>query len=192
MQETRDVEQTLATIRRLMERGRQYEAITARGALLAGLAALAASAGLWTWARHDHRAFLLTWLAVAAAAASWTLVAALRHSRRTGASWISAQARSVGLAVLPAYVVAAVLTVLLAPAHPWLLPPTWMLLHGTAVLATWYHAPPRLVRLGVAFLVVGAALAFVDLDPHVEMALGFGVLNLLHALVARRRPDAAD
>lgn len=193
MHDPGDVERTLATIRRLMERGRHYEAISARGALLAGLAAFLASAALYRFAPESNAAFLGTWAAVALGAASWTAFSAVGSARGgTDERGLTAQARSVLMAVLPAYAVAGVLTAVLARGHADLLPPTWMLLHGTAILATRYHAPERLVRLGVAFLAAGTLFAFVDVDRHVEMAASFGLINLVHAALAWGRSAQAD
>jgi hypothetical protein len=189
VQDEQDVEQTLAVIRKLMERGQRYEAVTGRGALVAGVVALAACA-LLEWGPWGPRpdAFVATWLVIALAAAAWTGLPALRASRRETRR-VSPQAISVGLAVVPAYVAAAVLTAVLWRAgYVDLLPPAWMLLHGVAILATSYHAPERLVRLGVAFLVLGALTAFVALDRDLEMALSFGALNVAYGALALARP----
>jgi hypothetical protein len=182
MKDVRQAEETLAVIRRLMERGQRYEAITARGALVAGLAALGTSAAC-AWLEASDRAFLLAWLGVAAVSAAWVVLPALVGTRATAGRWGSPQARAVGVAVLPPYVAGAVLTALLVRAGlADLLPATWMLMHGCAILATWHHAPRRLVALGVAFLATGAVLAFAPVPRDAAMAIGFGGLNVLHAL----------
>src|SRR4051812_23713642 len=112
MNDARQFEETLATIRRLMERGTRYEAITGRGALLAGLAAVATSGILRFGPWHGDAAFLGAWVAVAVAAASWILASALRGARQSDPEGrrISAQARAVALEVAPAMAAAVLIT----------------------------------------------------------------------------------
>jgi hypothetical protein len=187
MNDARQFEETLATIRRLMERGTRYEAITGRGALLAGLAAVATSGILRFGPWHGDAAFLGAWVAVAVAAASWILASALRGARQSDPEGrrISAQARAVALEVAPAMAAAVLITAgLWRVGASSLLPCAWMLLHGVAILATAAHAPRRLVRLGALFLVAGGLLALVPLDRDLAMALGFGGLNLAYGVLS--------
>lgn len=195
MQDIRQVEENLAVIRRLMERGTRYEAITGRGAILAGAAALAVAGLLRFGPLTGDAWFLATWAALAVAAASWIAVPALRasHAAEPEGRGVSAQARAVALEVVPAYLGATVLTIVLWRAgRSDLLPCAWMLLHGVAILATASHAPPRLVRLGAAFLAAGALTGLLSVDRDVAMAAGFGGLNIIHgavSLAARREDD---
>lgn len=211
---------TLEVIRRLMERGQEYESISGRGAIAAGLTALLAAGALAAGSHGDSTAvFLATWLVVALAAAAWTAIPAVVASR-AGSGGTSPQARAVLRAVTPAYVAAASLTALLGartlaldgsadylPGAGFevtdLLPAAWTLLHGVAILATSHHAPPRLVRLGVAFVALGVILsiaqvpvsgeALLPIGRDLAMALGFGGLHLAYGLVAMvhgRKDDA--
>jgi len=230
VQHERDIEQTLKVIRRLMERGERYEAITGRGALLSGIAALAVAALIhlgggsgMPGARDDGNpyVFIGAWTALAIACAASVGVTALRGSWRARDGGddegrrVSAQARAVIRAVLPAYLLATVATAGLAS---WgqilvhgvvLLPPIWMALHGVAILATSYHAPRRLILLGWTFLVAGCAqllaMAVVghfvapsvqswiaSIDPNLVMALGFGGLHLGYGLLCLLRPLRED
>ena len=195
MQDVRQVEENLAVIRRLMERGTRYEAITGRGALVAGAAALAVAGFLHFGPLTGDASFLATWAALAVAAASWVALPALRasHAAAPEGSSVSAQARAVALEVVPAYLAAAVLTaVLWRGGRADLLPCAWMLLHGVAILATASHAPSRLVRLGIAFVAAGAVAGLLSVDRDLAMAAGFGGLNIVYgaiSLAARREDD---
>ena len=206
MQDLHEIEDNLRVIRRLMERGQRYEAITGRGALLAGIAALAV-AGLVQWAVSSGSgwrgyAFLVAWPALALLSAAWLLRAALRLPGRPGddaTSRLPAAAHAVGRAVLPPYVVSAALTLAaLTSLNVTLLPGAWAALHGVAILATAYHAPRRLVVLGWVFLLAGAALLAaiglfrLHLPPNLAMALIFGGLHLGYGLFSVLRPLPAE
>ena len=202
MQDVHEIEDNLRVIRRLMERGRRYEAITGRGALLAGVAALVV-AGLVQWLAHASgfgRAwgFLIAWPALALACAAGLLRAGLRIPARPNdveTERLSSAARAVGRAVLPAYVLSAALTLAaLSTLHVMILPGAWAALHGIAILATAYHAPRRLVILGWIFLLSGAGmLAAIGLfrlqvPPNLAMAITFGGLHLGYGLYSVLRP----
>ena len=188
MQDGKQVEENLAVIRRLMERGTQYEAVTSAGSLLAGFAAGGAAAFVRWGPWHGEGAFVLTWVALAVSAAAGVAFQGLRGSRSSDPEGrrISAQARAVASEVLPAYLAAGVLTVLLWRAgRVDLLPATWMLLHGVAILSTAAHAPRRLVWLGVAFIAAGTTIGLLDLDRRIFMPLVFGGFHVAYGLVAR-------
>lgn len=210
MHDVREIEDNLRTIRRLMERGRRYEAITGRGALLAGSAALVVAflvnrlggrAPSW-WTLDAPAAFLIAWPLLALLSAGWLARAALRlpaspdddATRR-----LSASARAVGRAVLPAYVLALALTIgSLREPRLELLAGAWIALHGIAILATSYHAPRRLVVLGGIFLAAGAwmpcayGLGAPAPSPNAALALAFGGLHLGYGLFSVLRPLPAE
>ena len=205
-QDVNQVEETLATIRRLMERGQRYEAVTGKGALVAGLAAVA-MAGFVGWiARadpfpalvgHDLEVFVAAWAVLALACVAWIIRGAMRLPFAPEASSegrFSHGARAVGRAVLPAYVAAVGITLGGLAWRNTYLPGAWMCLHGVAILATAHHAPARLVKLGWAFVVLGvltsAAFGLLPfwLGPNKAMALGFGGLNIAYGLFSLLRP----
>jgi hypothetical protein len=221
VQHERDIEQTLRVIRRLMERGERYEAITGRGALLSGLAALAVAAAVHFAGRanvpgaqwgSDPYVFIGAWTALAVACAASVGFTALRGSWRARGEGdeddpgrrVSAQARAVIRAVAPAYLLATVSTAVLACVAPvtgeMILPAIWTSLHGVAILATSYHAPRRLIGLGWTFLVVGCAQLVAMfagqyprwVHPNLAMALGFGGLHLAYGLLCLLRPLRED
>lgn len=206
-QDVKQVEETLATIRRLMERGQRYEAVTGKGALVSGFAALG-MAGLvhWLWAQpnlsdHGLEIFCAAWGLLALVCAAWIVRGAMRlpfDADAGRATRFSAGARAVGRAVLPAYVAAIAITIGAMDWRHVYLPGAWMCLHGVAILATAHHAPPRLVRLGWAFLVLGVLLSipFGLLSWHVGfnagMAVGFGGLNIAYGLFSLLHPLPAE
>lgn len=215
MQDMHEIEDNLRVIRRLMERGQRYEAITGRGALVAGIAAFAVAALVewirrsdpFSWGHERTHAFVLAWPLLAVVSAAWLVLAALRipadpeddASRR-----LSASARSVCRAVLPAYLLAAALTLCAEGLHPQppsgLLAGAWTALHGIAILATAYHAPRRLVVLGWIFLAYGCAALVATavlghrIEPSANLiaAVGFGGLHLAYGLYSVLRPLPAE
>lgn len=207
MQDLRDIEDNLRVIRKLMERGQRYEAITGRGSLLAGALAVVGGLAL-SRAFGDGRVlgdsvswFVLSWAGVAIACAAWVIVRALLGADHDEGRRLSAQARAVGRSVLPAYVAAVAFTLALlerGPGGASLLPGAWMLMHGVAILSTSYHAPPRLRALGWTFVVAGVVAALMLFGPvrlahlNLVMALGFGGLHLAYGLFSLLRPLPAE
>ena len=193
MHDVTEIEQNLRVIRKLMERGQRYEAITGRGSLLAGLLAMTAGVAA-DRARVAGLRFVLLWAVVACACVAWVAFNAARAARAgTEARRLTSQGRAVLRAVLPAYLAAIALTAH-AVAVSWLpLPPLWLLLHGTAILATSYHSPPRLVVFGWCVLAVGVAslalpLPVLATHGNLVMAGTFGTLHLAFGLFSLARP----
>lgn len=211
MQDVREIEENLRLIRRLMERGRRYEAITGRGALMAGTAALGVALLVsWMQARDPFgwgagardAVFLVAWPLLALVSAAWLARAAWRIpagpdddlTRR-----LSASARAVCVAVFPPYLLSAALTLgAIRGDLVEVLPGAWIALHGIAILATAYHAPRRLVVLGWIFLGLGSlhlatlAQAGSLVGPNLALGVAFGGLHLAYGLFSVLRPLPAE
>lgn len=188
-----EIEQNLRVIRKLMERGQRYEAITGRGSLLAGLLAIAVGVAADRAGVASVR-FVALWALVACACVAWVGVNAARAARAGAeARRLTSQGRAVLRAVAPAYLAAAALTAS-AVASAWLpLPPIWLLLHGTAILATSYHSPPRLAAFRWCVLAAGAASlalppSVLAAHANLVMAASFGGLHLAYGIFSLARP----
>ncbi len=177
----------LGFIRDTMERAASFTAVPGWGGVAMGGIALVAS-----FAAREARA-PATWLAVWAGAATLAIavgVAALtRKARRTEGYVLTRPARRFLLGYLPPLGAGAVLTVVLARVGLIaLLPGTWLLLYGTA-LVTGGASSIRIVPvMGACFIAVGVlALLGPEEWGNIWMAVGFGLLHVGFGLVIARR-----
>jgi hypothetical protein len=187
-------EHTLETIRTLMERSQRYEHISGYSGLVAGAATILGCAVL----RLDLLPFssladfVVVWSAVFAIAFTSHLLLTFGRARQRGEPVWSRQARTVLLAVLPAFGAALVVTVLIwRVGRPDLLPSLWLTLYGCGVLATSFFAPRSIAWLGGTCFVLGAVgLLAPHAYPILTMAVGFGLTHIgfgVAVLIVERR-----
>jgi len=187
-------EHTLETIRTLMERSQRYEHISGYSGLVAGAVTILGSVVLQLHLLPVAYPanFVLVWSVVfALALASHLLLTFGRARKRAEPVW-SRQARTVLLAVLPAFSVALVLTVVIGRlGRTDFLPALWLTLYGCGVLATSFFAPRSIAWLGGTCFALGAsALLAPHTYPILTMAIGFGVTHIgfgVAVLIAERR-----
>jgi len=135
------------------------------------------------------------WSVVFFATAATSLFLIKRDADRRGEPFLSNGSRSAFRAMLPAMLVAGVLTLVsfardtVPQQVPW-----WMALYGVALLGMWHFAPKSIVVLGWAFTLAGAA-ALCGLPqaivagilpspsnlPSFLMAGTFGLFHLIYA-----------
>jgi hypothetical protein len=137
-------------------------------------------------------AWVVIWLiaALAGAVTGAVVIAACDglagHWRWSGAVW------SIFARLLPALCVGAVLTLVLCAAGlTWMLPGTWLLIYGCALMHLSGVAARGLALLGILFAAL-AVLAF-TLPPSkglMLLGLGFGELHLLHGVLSLRLASA--
>ncbi|MGO9243673.1 MAG: hypothetical protein ACLPT4_09820 [Verrucomicrobiia bacterium] len=187
-------EHTLETIRTLMERSQRYEHISGFSGLVAGAVTILGCVVL----RLDMLSlafpanFVVVWSTVFTIAFAGHLLLTFGRARQRGEPVWSRQARTVLLAVLPAFSAALVLTVLIwRVGRPDLLPALWLALYGCGVLATSFFAPRSIAWLGGTCFVLGIIGV---LSPHtypiLTMAIGFGATHIgfgVAVLIAERR-----
>ncbi len=136
--------------------------------------------------------FVVVWSIVFAIAfASHLLLTFGRARQRAEPVW-SRQARTVLLAVLPAFGAALVITVVMSRfGRLDLLPSLWLTLYGCGVLATSFFAPRSIARLGGTCFALGTlGLLASHTYPILTMAVGFGVTHIgfgVAVLIAERR-----
>ncbi|HEU4753480.1 MAG TPA: hypothetical protein VFU47_10275 [Armatimonadota bacterium] len=184
----REAEQTLSVIRTLMERSTQYRNLSGHAGIAAGAATLVGSA-LRFWL---HTPFLLTWFAVLVAACGSATFFTAQMAQANGEPLWTRQARTVVLALTPAFLAALILTAVLSRAgQRGLLPGVWMLMWGVGALAMSFFTPRVLSLLGATFLVAGAAaLALNITDDALAMGATFGVIHLAYGIVLYLRQPA--
>lgn len=177
----------LAYIRRTMDGSMRFSAVSGWGGIaMGGVALLAAPVA---GARAEAAGWLLVWLAAALLGVLAGGGATVVKTRRTGESLVAGAGRRFAFGLGPPLLLGALLTVGLWNAgQAALLPPTWLLVYGTALTTAGYHAVTTIPAMGCAFLVLGAAA--LEAGPawgdHF-MALGFGGVHLAGGAVVLRR-----
>jgi hypothetical protein len=177
----------LRYIRETMERAGSFTAVPGWGGVAMGFVALAAAAVAVH--QREPRAWLETWFvaaAVALLAGGWAMD---RKARKAGVGLMSGVARRFAFGLLPPLAAGAMLTLVLARMDLiGLLPGTWLLLYGVAVVTAGISSIRVVPLLGLAFMLLGAAAL---LAPawlgNVFLAAGFGGLQIGFGLVIARR-----
>ena len=177
----------LRVIRDAMERAGTFTAVPGWGTVVIGVTALVASVAASGMA--DDASWLRLWIVEGFAAGALAVGAIMLKARRLGLPLTSALARKFALAFLPALAAGAILSTSLAR-HGLgaLLPGTWLLLYGAAVVAAGSLSVRLVPLMGVAFMLLGAAaLVTAPKAPNLFMAAGFGGLHLLFGLFIARK-----
>ena len=182
-----EAEQSLSVIRTMMERSTRYSNLSGNAGIAAGLLTLL-GAGLRTGL---HTPFLPTWTGVLVGASGAIVFFTWRMALANGEPFWTRQARTVVLALTPAFVAGLLMTLVMARVgQKDLLPGIWMLLWGVGALAMSFFTPRVVSMLGVAFMAAGTAtLLSPPLSDSLSMGLTFGAIHLLYgtALLAARR-----
>ena len=177
----------LRVIRDAMERAGTFTAVPGWGTVAVGLTALVASTAASGVAPGP--AWLRLWLVEGFAAVTLSIGAIILKARKLGLPLSSAVARKFALAFLPALAAGAILSTVLATRElASLLPGTWLLLYGAAVVAAGSLSVRVVPLMGSAFMLLGgAALVSSPRWPNLFMAVGFGGLHVLFgAFIARK------
>jgi len=170
-----------------MERAGAFTAISGQGMMAMGGVALAAA---WVASRQPTRIWwLATWLIAAAVSALLSSYAIIRKARAAGTPLLSGPGRKLALGFAPPIVVGALLTgALFRAGLDGLLPATWLLLYGTAVMCGGTFSVRIVPVMGMCFMAVGAlALVTPPGWSAAELAGGFGGLHLVFGGAIARR-----
>lgn len=152
------------------------------GLAAAGLASLPALTTHW----------LLIWLTASGLGAGLGVVLIARHRSGAGLPLYRGPARRFVLCLGPALLAGAVLTVALYNAgEVRLIPGTWLLLYGSAVLSATLLTAPVMMRLigtmGGLFVLLGAVAYVLPFAWHnLVLGGGFGLLHLIFGLLIGR------
>jgi hypothetical protein len=177
----------LRVIRDAMERAGTFTAVPGWGTVAIGVTALvAASAAAGS---DTGPAWLRLWLVEGFVAVALAIGGIVLKARRLGLALNSALARKFALAFLPSLAAGAILSTALA-VHGLdaLLPGTWLLLYGAAVVAAGSLSVRIVPLMGAAFMALGvAALVAAPAWPNAFMAAGFAGLHVVFGTIIARR-----
>jgi predicted phage tail protein len=170
-----------------MEQSASFTAVPGWGQVVVGVTALAVA---WIAARQNSpKAWLTVWLTEACVAAAIALAAISHKARSKGLPLTSGPGRKFAVSFLPPAAAGFVLTLVLWHAGlTGMLPGTWLLLYGAAVVTGGAFSVSIVPLMGACFMLAGVA-AFLSpaLWGDAFMAAGFGGLHILFgALIARR------
>ena len=168
----------LQFIRETMERSGTFTAVPGKGGVAMGAIGCAA-AGVAA-AQTNPGAWLVAWLAGAAAAIAVGAIALLRKSHAVGKPAIHGVGAKFVRSLLPPLVAGALLTAALWHAgYVDTLPGTWLVLYGTGLMTAGAFSARIVPAMGACFVAAGvAAFAFPAAWGDLWMALGFGGLHM--------------
>lgn len=176
----------LRFIRDTMERSASFTAVSGWAGLAMGSLAVATA-----WMAHGApvETWLTAWLATAALSAVLAVAAMARKARKAGGGLLSGSGRKFTLSFLPAIFVGGLLTLVFyrqGVVH--LLPGTWLLLYGAAVVSGGQFSVRTVPVTGAVFLVFGTvALLTPPAWGDAFMAAGFGGIHIVSGFVIARR-----
>jgi hypothetical protein len=178
----------LRYIRDAMERASAFTAVPGWGGVFMGLTA-AGAAWVAGQRRPDGGAWLRVWLAEAVIGLLIGLVATIRKAKRSGVPLVSGSGRRFVLSFAPPLLVGGLLTIaLVRSGNLDLLPATWLLTYGAAVVTGGAFSVPAVPMMGLCFLCVGGlAVVAPSSWGDVLMGLGYGGLEIGFGVWIARR-----
>ena len=174
-------------IRTAMENAGSFTAVSGWGQVGIGITALAAA--LVASRQSTADGWLGVWLVEAAVAVVIGVAGISHKARATGVSLNSGPSRKLAVCFAPPLLAGAILTPVLHRAGvSTLLPGTWLMLFGSAVITGGFLSVAVVRTMGVWFMALGA-LALLGPSRWGDglMAAGFGVVLIAYGLVIARR-----
>ena len=179
--------ENLRYIRETMERAGSFTAVPGWGGILMGVSALLTafissqlpSRDLWvaTWLGEAMLAFTI---------GAWAMV---QKAKAAQSPLLYGPGRKFALSLFPAMIAGAILTVVLyTNGFFQLMPGTWLLLYGVAVVAGGAFSVRIVPIMGGCFMALGVIVLFAPFAlANLFMALGFGILHIGFGVVIARR-----
>ena len=177
----------LRFIRRAMERASAFTAVPGWGTVLVGFTALVAAV---IASRAPGRAEWVTaWLVEAALALAIAVLAIVRKARRAQVPLFSGPGLKFACGFAPPMVAGGFVTLALWRAAGYaLLPGSWLLLYGTAVVTGGAFSVRIIPVMGLSFMALGALALFAPPSlGDLLLAFGFGGLHILFGVLIARR-----
>lgn len=176
----------LRFIRETMETAGSFTAVPGWGGVGMGVTALAAA--FVAWRQHTPERWVAVWLVELAVAVVIAVGATLKKAHAARIAILSGPGRKFALSFLPPILVGALLTSVLyrAGLTP-VLPGTWLLIYGTAVVTGGAFSVRVVPVMGMCFMLLGAAALSLQSYGNLLMALGFGVLQIIFGLMIAYR-----
>lgn len=169
--------ENIAFIRNALERSGTFTAVPGRGGVVMGLVGLG---GAWLASRQPAPAqWLSVWIATGAAGFVIAAATIARKARAARMPLLAGPGRKFAFALAPSLGSAGLLTIALAQrGQHAVLPAVWLLLYGTAVLASGAFSIRALALMGGIYLGLGGAALLAPGYGDVWLGIGFGVLNI--------------
>ena len=179
-------EESLLFIRQTMERSSTFTAVPGLGGVGMGIIGIAAAV---LAAQSSAERWLIVWLVAAAVALAIGVTSMWRKAVRLGAPLAGAVGRRFAISFAAPIVSGAALTWGAWMHDDWaLMPPVWLLLYGTGVLAGGVFSVAAVRLLGLLFMALGvAALVTPPAWGNVWLGIGFGGLQVGFGLYIARR-----
>ena len=184
--------ENLQVIRTLMERASVYRRALAPVMLATGLIGVVAAA-IPCWIKVEEvQIFLLYWFGVAAVAMGFAFFLVRREALKHSEPFWSPPTRRVMQAFLPGLTVGLLAGIsLMIQKELWLIPPSWVLLYGTALHAAGFFMPRGMKLFGWAFIILGGGvLLWLQHSPqyqtaqvgHYVMGTFFGLFQVFYGV----------
>jgi hypothetical protein len=175
----------LQFIRQTMERSASFTAVPGWGQVIVGVTAIIAALA----ARHAlNDRWVEIWLGEAALAVGITLVAMNLKATRRRLPLTSGPGRKFAFNFLPPVAAGALLSIALLRAGEYaLLPPTWLLLYGVAVVTGGAVSVRIVPVMGASFMALGAGALLFPSAANWWMAAGFGGLHIVYGIWIARQ-----
>lgn len=177
----------LRYIRGVMERAATFTALSGWGQVVIGVTAIGAA--IVASRRSSPSNWIITWLGEAGVAGGLAVASMAIKAHLANEALLSGPLRKLILSFSPAMIVGAVLSAALAQRelHA-LLPGTWMLLYGAAVISAGTYSVRSVPVMGAAFMLVGTiALVAPASWSTALMIAGFGGLHIAFGIWIARR-----
>jgi len=178
----------LRYIRDAMERASAFTAVPGWGGVVMGVTAIVA-ASLAHGRRSSGGDWLSVWLVEAVIGLAIGVAATIRKASRSGVPLVSGSGRRFVLSFAPPLVVGGLLTIaLMREGGRDLLPATWLLTYGAAVVTGGAFSVPVVPILGLCFLGLGGLAVVAPASwGDILMGAGFGGLEIVFGLWIARR-----
>jgi hypothetical protein len=177
----------LRFIRETMERSTAFTAVPGWGTVATGMIGLL---GAFAASQTDsQRAWFMVWMATAACGFTSGVGAMILKANAIGEPIFSGPGRRFALGMLPTILAAVALTIGLYnfKLH-FLMPSTWLLLYGAAVVTGGAHSVKVVPLMGLSFMVLGIfSLALPAAWGNAFMAAGFGVVHIIFGIIVARK-----
>jgi hypothetical protein len=174
----------LRFIRETMERAGAFTAVPGWGGLITGFTAVAAA--IIAEKQTTQTGWLRIWLIELVIALVLQSVAIMYKARRTRTSLVAGPARRFAAAFAAPVAAGGVLTWILASRGLFdLLPPVWLMLYGSGVIAGGIASVRVVPIMGAIFFALGIASVFGA--GNWMLGLGFGIVHIIFGSIIVRR-----
>jgi hypothetical protein len=176
----------LRFIRDTMERAGSFTAVPGWGGVVIGVTAIVT--GILSWSRTPNRQFVF-WICEAILALGIAFIAVRLKSKRLALSLQSRAARRALLSFIPPLLAGAVLTAVLYQLRVFsVLPGSWLLLYGAAVVTGGAFSVRIVPVMGLCFMCAGTLCLLAPAQwGDAFLMLGFGGLHAAFGAVIARR-----